>query len=136
MSLGRRMTMPLTNAGIDEMALLTTGLGGTLFNGTNTRIAVGSNSTAFAAGNTTLGTETLRKPVTAGPTAFTGSSGTKSTTYTVAFNNGEAEAVWAEWGILNAGAAGVLLCRAVQAMGTKGAGQVWTVTATLTFGRA
>jgi hypothetical protein len=125
--------MGLTNTGIDEMASLAVGGAGTPFNSTNARIAIGSGATAFAKTQTTLVTELASGRKLATVTGPTGTSGAKTVQLVAAFNNGEAEGVWAEWGVFNAGAAGVMLCRATSTMGTKAAGQVWTVTATLTF---
>jgi hypothetical protein len=60
--------------------------------------------------------------------------------FTATFATGDANFVWAEWGIDQAttgsgtgAASGILLNRAVSAQGTKVSGQTWTATAALDF---
>jgi hypothetical protein len=130
--------MALVEAGINHIASGLIGTAVTAYNAANTYIGVGDSSTAVATTQTDLvaATNKLRKLVTAGPTALTG-SGTmvRTTTYTTSFGSSEANWNWQEWGVFNASSAGTMLCRSAGAslLGTKSAGSTWTVTVTLQF---
>jgi hypothetical protein len=90
-------------------------------------MAVGTNSTAPAAGDTTLNTELARVAL---------SSGTASgnvATYTATFGAGTGTGALVEAGILNAGAAGDLLCRTTFSVVNKSASDSMTITWTVTI---
>ena len=85
-------------------------------------MALGSSSTAAAAGDSALGTELGR--VALGSAA---SSGTV-VTYTANFPAGTATGAVVEAGVLNADTAGTMLCRTVFAVVNKGADDTMAVT--------
>jgi hypothetical protein len=93
-------------------------------------IAVGTDSTAAAVGNTTLGTELAR-------VATTVSGGTVSTntvTYVSTFPAGTGTGALVEAGIFNASSAGTLLSRTVFSVVNKGAADEMTITWVITVG--
>lgn len=89
-------------------------------------IALGTGSTAAAAGQTALVTETLRKAATYAHTA-----GTKVFTLTATFAAGEATGALVEAGVFNAASNGTMLDRVVFSVVNKGADD--TLTAVFTF---
>lgn len=90
-------------------------------------MAIGSNSTAAAAGDTALGTELGRVALSAGTSAA------NVVTYTATFPAGTGTGAVVEAGILNAASAGTLLCRTVFAVVNKGADDAMSVTWTVTI---
>lgn len=106
------------------------GGGGTAFNNANANIGVGDSNTAVAAGQTDLqaAANKLRKGMDA---TFPSRAG-QVMTWKSTFGSAEANFVWAEIALFNANAAGTMLCRIVQAMGTKAAGTSWVATYTIT----
>jgi hypothetical protein len=89
-------------------------------------MAIGTGSTAAAAGNTALGSE-------AGRVALTSSTvSTNSVAYVASFGAGTGTGAITEAGLLNASSSGTLLCRTVFSVINKGAsdtlGITWTVT--------
>ena len=93
-------------------------------------IAVGTDSTAAAVGNTALGTEVAR-------VATTVSGGTVSTntvTYVSTFPAGTGTGALVEAGIFNAVSAGTLLSRTVFSVVNKGAADEMTITWVITVG--
>ena len=95
-------------------------------NAAMTHMAVGTNNTAAAAGDTALGAE-------AGRVALTSTTvSTNNVVYAATFPAGTGTGVLKEAGLLNAASAGTLLCRTVFGDITKGAldtlGITWTVT--------
>lgn len=114
------------NEGLAMIWQLVAGLGGTAF-GATALLRVGSDSaTAEAATQTGLIASLGSVTVTAAPTAAN-----QSMTWVGSFGAGTATGTWAEWTIENT--VGTNLNRRVQAMGTKGAGETWTLSATLTL---
>jgi len=94
--------------------------------GVMSHMAIGTGTTAPAAGDTTLGTE-------AGRVALTSSVASANTvTYTATFAAGTGTGAITEAGILNAGTAGTLLCRTTFPVVNKQAGDsiaiTWVVT--------
>lgn len=88
-------------------------------------MAVGTGSTAAAAGDTTLGTES-------GRVALTSTTQTnEDVVYVATFSAGTGTGALTEAGILNAASAGTLLCRTVFSTVNKGASDslqvTWTV---------
>lgn len=89
-------------------------------------MAIGSGSTAAAAGNTALGTELGRVTLTSSTVS------TNTIQYVASFPAGTGTGTVYEAGILNAASAGTLLCRTVFGLVTKDAGDSMTVTWTIT----
>ena len=91
-----------------------------------THMAVGTGSTAAAAGNTALGTETGRVALTSTTVS------TNNVAYVATFPAGTGTGALTEAGILNASSSGTLLCRTVFSVINKGSadtlGITWTVT--------
>lgn len=89
-------------------------------------MAIGTGTTAAAAGDTTLGTEVGRVALTS--TTVT----TNSVAYVATFPAGTGTGAITEAGLLNAASVGTLLCRTVFSVINKGAadtlGITWTVT--------
>jgi hypothetical protein len=90
-------------------------------------MAIGSGTTAAAAGDTTLETELGRVTLTSGT-----SSGAIAT-YTASFPAGTGTGAVTEAGIFNASSAGTMLCRTVFAVVNKGADDAMSVTWTVTI---
>ena len=91
-----------------------------------THMAIGTGSTAAAAGNTALGSE-------AGRVALTSTTvSTNNVAYVATFPAGTGTGAITEAGILNASSSGTLLCRTVFSVINKGSadtlGITWTVT--------
>lgn len=91
-------------------------------------IAVGTDGTAAASGNTALGSQLARKAATYAHTA-----GTKVWTLTVTFEAGEATGAIMESGVFNAAAAGNMLSRQTFAVVNKAATDTLVVTWTYTL---
>jgi len=90
-------------------------------------MAVGTGSTAAAAGDTALGSETDRNAVT----SITVSSNTIE--YVASWSAGDATAALTEAGIFNASSAGTMLARVVFSTVNKGANDTLTITWTITL---
>lgn len=123
--------MPLTNAARDVIASLVVGAGGTVWNNANAYLGVGDSSTAFAVAQTDLqaASNKLRKAMDATyPTIAANVQTFRST-----FATGDANWAWNEWGIFNAAAAGTMLLRKVESLGTKTSAQSWQFTTTITW---
>lgn len=94
-----------------------------------THMAVGTNNTAAAAGDTTLGTE-----VGASRTALTSTTvSTNTVQYVCTFGAGVGTGSLTEAGLFNAAAAGTMLARTVFSVITKAAGDSLTITWTITI---
>ena len=90
-------------------------------------MAVGSDGTAAALGNTALGSEL-------GRVALASSTATANVvTYTATFPAGTATGALVEAGIFNAGAAGTMLCRTTFAVVNKSADDAMSITWTVTI---
>jgi hypothetical protein len=89
-------------------------------------MAVGTGSTAAAAGDTTLGTESARVALTS--TAQTN----EDVVYVASFGAGTGTGALTEAGILNAASSGTLLCRTVFSAVNKGADDTLQITWTIT----
>lgn len=117
--------MPLTNAGRDIIAAALTGVGTpTLFNNANAYLGTGTSTTAFAAAQTDLQTAGVRK----GMEASYPQVADNVITFRSVFATGEANQAWAEFGVFNAASGGTMLCRKVEALGTKTSAQAWQFT--------
>jgi hypothetical protein len=121
-----------TTVGLQAMGRLLTAQGGvTAFSNANAHTGVGDSTTAFAVGQTDLqaATNKLRKAMEATyPTDPSGGAYVFRSVYA----SGDANFAWAEMAVFNASSSGIMLCRVVSAQGTKTAGQVWTLTYTMT----
>ncbi len=127
--------MPLTNAGRDLIAAMITDEGPpTPLDNTNAYIGVGDSATAFNATQTDLqaATNKLRDGMEASYPITT----TNVLDFRSLFTTGQANFAWAEWGTFNAAAAGTMLSRKVEALGTKTSAQSWQITVTLTVNAA
>ena len=92
-----------------------------------THMAVGTDNTAAAAGNTALGSELAIQALTS--TTVT----TNSVAYVATYAAGTATGALTEAGIFNAASSGTMLCRTVFAVINKGAADSMTVTWTVTI---
>lgn len=92
-------------------------------------MAIGAGSTAAAAGNTTLGTESARVALTS--TTPTGAA----VAYVATFPAGTPASLTAitEAGLFNASSAGTMLCRTVFSVVNKDAGDTMSITWTVTM---
>ena len=89
-------------------------------------MAIGSGTTAAAAGNTALGTELGRVSLTSG------SASSAVVTYVATFAAGTGTGAVTEAGLLNASSSGTMLARTVFSVVNKGANDSMTVTWTVT----
>lgn len=123
--------MALTNAYRDYLASLSAGAGGTAFNNANSYIGVGDSSTAFAATQTDLqaASNKLRKAMDATYPQVAANV----LTFRSTFATGDANFAWQEWGVFNAAAAGTMMNRKVESLGTKTSSQSWQLTVTITL---
>lgn len=121
----------ITNAGGALVGDLIIGAGGTVFNNANAYLGVGDSTTAFSASHTDLqaSTNKLRKAMD----ATYPSRSSQVVTFKSTFGTSDANFAWEEAAVFNASSAGTMLCRKVQAMGTKASGTSWVLTYTLTI---
>ena len=92
-----------------------------------THMAIGTGTTAAAAGQTALVTEAARQSLT----STTVSSNTVE--YVAAFAAGTGTGAITEAGVLNAASGGTMLCRTVFSVVNKGASDSMTITWTITI---
>lgn len=90
-------------------------------------MAVGTDNTAAAGGQTTLVAENARVALS------TTTISTNTVEYVATFGAGTGTAALVEAGILNAGSGGTLLCRTVFSVVNKGADDTLTITWTITI---
>lgn len=121
----------LVNAGIQKLEDLLIGAGGTVFDNTNAYLGVGDSSTAAAASQTDLqaATNKLRKAMD----ATYPSRASQTVTWRSTFASADANWAWQEWAIFNAAAAGTMLNRKVESLGTKVSGTSWVLTVTVSI---
>lgn len=110
----------------------------TAFDNTNAYLGVGDSTTAAADTQTDLqaATNKLRKAMDATypqHTDSTGTVGSKSITFRSTFATGDANFAWQEWALFNASAAGRMLNRKVESLGTKTSAAAWVLTITLSL---
>jgi hypothetical protein len=122
--------MALTTAGRNFIATAIVNSGPpTFFTNANAHLGAGDGNTAFAAGQTDLqGTNKTRKAME----ATYPSLATNVITFRSVFATGDANYAWEEWAVFNASSAGTMLCRKVEALGTKTSAQSWQLTADIT----
>ena len=89
-------------------------------------MAVGTNNTAAAAGQTALSSETARVALTSTTVS------TNTVTYAATFGAGTGTGALVEAGILNASSGGTMLCRTVYTTVNKGSSDSMTVTWVIT----
>jgi hypothetical protein len=94
-----------------------------------THMAVGTTSTAPAAGDTTLGGETARQALTTAG----GSVSNNVVTYAATFAAGTGTGSLVEAGLFNAASVGTMLCRTTFSVINKGASDSMTITWTVTI---
>jgi hypothetical protein len=119
----------LVTAGLNALLTLLIGGGGTAFNNANANLGVGDSATAAAIGQTDLqaGANKVRAAMVA---TYPTTPASGATSFRSDFT--AANFAWQEWGIFNAAAAGTMLNRKVESLGTKASG-TWTLTATITI---
>lgn len=122
---------PLTDAGRDHFATDLVGLSVTEFDNAAAHLGVGNGTGIFAKGQTDLqGASKFRRPMEASfpdvPSAV------NVLVFRSLFGTGEANFAWEEWGIFNALAAGTMLSRKVENLGTKTSAQSFQLTVTIT----
>jgi hypothetical protein len=115
---------------------LTGGTSVNAFSNANAHIGVGDGTHATAATQTDLqGANKDRQPMEATFPLHT--DGTNDAAASVTFQSewgpGEASFAWNEWGIFNASSSGRMLNRKLRSYGTKGAGDTWKLTVTITL---
>lgn len=91
-------------------------------------MAVGTDSTAPAAGNTTLGAEVARVAVTSQ------TASTNTVTYIATFGAGTGTGALTEAGLFNANTSGTMLSRTTYSVINKGSGDEMTITWVITVG--
>lgn len=91
-------------------------------------MAVGTDSTSPAAGNTTLGAEVARVAVTSQ------TASTNTVTYVATFGAGTGTGALTEAGLFNANTSGTMLSRTTYSVINKGSGDEMTVTWVITVG--
>lgn len=122
--------MPLVNSYRDWSVARTVGAPTPVFDNANSFIGVGDGVTAFVATQTDLvGASKFRKAMDATFPTAAGNVLTFKSTFGIA----DANFAWNEWGVFNAVAAGTMLNRKQEALGTKPSNQTWAFTVTLTF---
>lgn len=94
--------------------------------GAMSHMAVGTDSTAAAAGDTALGSESGRVALTSSTVSA------NVITYVATFPAGTATAALTEAAILNASSGGTMLCRTVYATVNKGSSDAMTITWSIT----
>ena len=120
----------LMSAGVTSLFTLLTGGAGTVFNAANSYIGVGDSATPSAATQTDLQATTYKTRVgmdTGFPkVGVAGGLLANQVQFQATFNTTTANYTWNEFGVFNASTAGVMLNRAVSALGTKATGS-WTL---------
>lgn len=120
----------LVNAGIQLMLDKLIGAAGTVFDNTNAYIGVGDSTTAAAAAQTDLQAATNK--IRVGMDATYPNRSGQTMTWRTTYGSGQANFHWQEWAIFNAAAAGTMLNRKVEDLGTKASGS-WTLAVSVTI---
>lgn len=123
----------LVNAFRDFIADAVSGIGSpTLFDNGNAHIGVGNGNTAAAVTQTDLqGASKTRKAMEAGYPDQ--SQGANVLRFKSSFGTAEANYAWEEWAVFNAAAAGTMMNRKVESLGTKTSSQTWELTVDIQF---
>lgn len=125
--------MALTNAYRDFVGNLTTASAApAVFNNANSYIGVGDGVTVFANTQTdlTAATNKMRKAMDA---TYPSNTTPSIMVFRSTFATTDANWAWQEWGVFNAAAAGTMMSRKVESLGTKTSAQSWQFTVTLTL---
>jgi hypothetical protein len=122
----------LLNAGINQIWCLVCGTGGTQFSAANGYIAVGTSTTAENATQTALVATGASLATATMDSTYPTYGTSQKATWRSTFGTGVANFAWNEIAVLNA-AAGTLMNRKVQAMGTKASGTTWVATLEITL---
>lgn len=131
-------TNDLTTAGLNTFPGISVGVG-LPFSLANAFTGTGSNAGAFAITQTDLltplsnGTGGFRRPLSATPVQVLNGVIDSTIAWTSLYGAGVGTGTWNEVGVFNNATVGTMLLRKVQALGTKAAGDVWTLTITTTF---
>ena len=122
--------MPLSDAGRDHIATTVVGKAVTAFDNANANLGVGNGTAIFDKTQTDLqGASKVRKAME----ATYPQRATNILTFRSLFGTSEANFAWEEWGVFNAAAAGTMLCRKVESLGTKASSQSWQLTVDITI---
>lgn len=121
----------MVNAGIQLMADLLIGAGGTVYSNANAYIGVGDSTTAAAATQTDLQAASNKTRMAMAATYPSRSSQTM--TWRAVFGTSDANYAWQEFAVFNASTLGTMLNRKVSDQGTKASGQTWTVDLAITW---
>ena len=121
----------MVNGGIQLMADLLIGAGGTVYSNANAFIGVGDSSTAEGASQTDLqaASNKLRKAMQASYP----SRSAQTVTWRSVYGSSDSNYAWNEFAVFNASSGGTMLNRKVSAQGTKASGQTWTVDLAITW---
>lgn len=122
----------LLTAGVTNLWNLAANIGTpTPWSNANARIAIGTGTTAAAAGNTALQTETAgaRQPMVTGYPQVSANVITFQSSYSTSVANVN----WREMGIVNAATGGIFLNRLVGDWGTKVNSATWVATLTISL---
>lgn len=122
--------MPMVNGARDVIAKLLIGEAQTPYANANAHLGVGDSSTAYAAAQTDLqaATNKARKAME----STYPQRAANVLTFRSLFGTADANWAWAEFGVFNAAAAGDMLCRKVEALGTKTSAASWQLTVDVT----
>jgi len=132
----------ITNTGGSSVWRALRGDAITAFSNANTRLAIGSSSTAAAAAQTALVTQTGSRismatsfPILGGESAGGKTSAVREVVFRSTFGSGDGNSDWREFGVFNAatGDDDNLLDRFTSSQGTKVSGQVWELTVDITL---
>lgn len=115
----------MVDGGINALLLLLVGGGGTAYNNANAYLGVGDSATAWGTAQTDL--QAASNKLRVAMKATYPQTGTKKQTFSSDFTTAQANWAWQEWAIFNAAAAGTMLNRKVESLGTKASG-TWTLT--------
>lgn len=121
-------------SGINEMLRIFAGSSSNTFSAANTSLGVGDSSTAVVNSQTDLQAATNKAYATSTSVTTGANNGTTNTIIIVAlFGSGVANFSWQEFVFKQTATSNICLDRAVSNQSTKIAGQVWTLTYTVTI---
>lgn len=121
--------MPIVNAGRDLIAMALVGDPYNAYTNAMARLGVGDSTNAFVVTQTDLqGGNKQRKGMEPTYPLRVGNA----LTFRSLFGTSDANFAWNEWGIFNAAAAGDMLNRKVENLGSKTSAQSWQLTVTVT----
>ena len=123
----------LLNEGIQYLLDVVAGIVGspTLWSAANARVGVGDSSTAAAPAQTDL--QALSNKAYAAMDATYPSRSGQTVTWRGTFGDGEGQFDWNEFTVDNGAVSGKTLNRKVESKGTKGAGESWSLSVSITL---